>query len=72
MKALIFCLCTATTVAWPSGVYILDTSGNGNQYYNPLTEPHSQTDLPINFREEYTGAAVSAGRTVHAAGVSGR
>ena len=45
MNALIVCLCIATAVAWPSGVYILDTTGSFNQYYNPLTEPHSTIGL---------------------------
>ena len=47
MKALILCLCITTTIAWPSGVYILGTSNIYNQYYNPLTEPHSQLDLNL-------------------------
>ena len=51
MQALILCLYIAITVAWPSGVYILDgTAGSANQYYNPLAEPHSRLDLTIDFR----------------------
>ena len=50
MKALVLCLHIATSVAWPSGIYILDGNNLYNQYYNPLTEPHSQLDLNINFR----------------------
>ena len=51
MKALILCLHIATVVAWPSGVYIYDGSrGAYDQYYNPLTEPHSQLNLDITFR----------------------
>ena len=53
MKALILCLYITTAVAWPSGIYILDHVGTYNQYYNPLTEPHSQLDPGISFREDF-------------------
>ena len=49
MKALILCLYIATTVAWPSSVYLLDALND--QFYNPLTQPHSQRNLDISFRE---------------------
>ena len=49
MKALILCLYTATTFAWPSGMYILDGNAS-NQFYNPFTEPHQQLNFNINFR----------------------
>ena len=49
MNTLILCLCIATAVAWPSGVYILGGLGP-NQYYNPLAEPHSQVNLGISIR----------------------
>ena len=49
MKTLVICLCIATTVAWPTGVYIL-TNSTTNQFYNPLTQPHTQFDFSINFR----------------------
>ena len=49
MKTLILCLYIARVVAWPPGVYIL-VYGTDNQFYDPLTEPHSQLNLNINFR----------------------
>ena len=49
MKTLILCLCIATTVAWPSGVYILGQPSN--QFYNPLIQPHSKLDLDLGYRE---------------------
>ena len=57
MKTLILCLCIATAIAWPSGIYIVDGRGTFNQYYNPLTEPHSQLNLPINFLSDLYRAA---------------
>ena len=56
MKALILCLYIATAVAWPSGVYLLHDFAN-NQFYNPLTQPHSQVNLSISFREGEYGVA---------------
>ena len=53
MKQLFPCLYIATTVAWPSGVYLLDALNN--QFYNPLTRPHSQLDLDISFRGDSYG-----------------
>ena len=50
MKAHIFCLYIATTVAWPSGVYI-PHDNTTNQYYNPLIQPHSKLDLDLGYRE---------------------
>ena len=58
MAAFIVCLCIATTVALPSGVYILDSTNN--QFYNPLTQPHSQLDLDINFRGDNYEVAENA------------
>ena len=55
MKTLIICLCIATTVAWRSGVYILDETNN--QFYTPLTQPHEQLDLGINLRGNKYGVA---------------
>ena len=57
MKTLILCLHVATAVAWPSGVYVLNTAGTDNQYYNPLTQPHSQLNLSISFRGNSYGVA---------------
>ena len=34
--------------AWPSGVYIFGS--NVVQFYNPLTQPHSQVGLNISLR----------------------
>ena len=53
MKALILCLYIATVVAWPSGVYIIEYTNN--QFYNPLTQPHSQVNLGIIFRGDSYG-----------------
>ena len=50
MKALVLCLHTATAVALRSGVYILDHIGDSSQFYNPITPPHSQANLGLNFR----------------------
>ena len=59
MKVIILCLYIARIVAWPSGVYILDTYSGQivSQYYNPLTEPHSQLNLSISFRGDSYEAA---------------
>lgn len=59
MTAFILCLCIATVVAWPSGVYILDGM-RSNQYYNPLAEPHSQLNLNIDLRGDSYRAAENA------------
>ena len=48
MKALLLCLYIATVVAWPSGVYILDDVND--QFYNPLTKPHSKLGFSISYR----------------------
>ena len=56
MKAFILCLYIATSAAWRPGVYILDDCvGTASQYYNPLTQPYSQPNLPINFRVDRYG-----------------
>ena len=55
MKKFTLCLYIATTVAWPSGVYIRDHTNS--QFYNPLTQPHEQLDLGINFRSSPYGVA---------------
>ena len=52
MKQLIPCLYIATAVALPSGIYILDDEPN-NQFYNPLTQPHSQLALGVNYHVEW-------------------
>ena len=52
MKAFVLCLCMAMIVAWPSGIYILD-GYTSNQFYNPLTQPHSQLDVGVVFRGDH-------------------
>ena len=55
MKKFILYLYIATAVALPSGVYILDEISD--QFYNPITQPHSQLNISVKFRGDGYRAA---------------
>ena len=61
---LVLPLILSPSYSWPTGIYTLDWAGFINSFYNPLTEPHTAFDLPINYRAGYTGAAISTGKIV--------
>lgn len=60
------CCLFGVVSALPPGIYIADGFlFGGNQYYNPVHEPHTLNDLSIDIRvSKGMQAAVSTGATV--------
>ena len=60
---LLFVVLIDCVFALPSGIYL--ATAEGNEYLNPVRQPHAEANLPVTFSTySYGQAAVSTGHTV--------